>query len=248
MAFYEDWTFWAVIVAAMAIILSQIPPIHILMKRAKLDIELFSRIIITHKIGNPNVRCHLILSNVGGRLLRISDFKITVIKDGKIVATLPGQLYQPDPTNSAALLLTKFLLAPNDEWEATVNFLNYFSRSMEKKYKEAEAVLKKDILAKRETLENENSIVYADFENVKPFHEIFDEMFIWYSGEYELIVNVKIDKKNLELEKRYRFTLFESDSEELIRYKDVYNTGDGISYESGDYSGIAVQINETTSS
>jgi len=48
MVFYQDWTFWAVLVAAIAIILSQIPPIHVLIKRAKLDMELYSRINITH--------------------------------------------------------------------------------------------------------------------------------------------------------------------------------------------------------
>jgi len=66
MAFYENWAFWTVLIAAIAIILSQIPPIHILWKKAKLDIELYSRIIVTHKVGNPNLLCPLILSNVGG--------------------------------------------------------------------------------------------------------------------------------------------------------------------------------------
>lgn len=247
MAFYEDWTFWAVIVAATAIILSQIPPIHILVKSAKLDIELYSRIIVTHKVGNPNVRCHLILSNIGGRTLRIMGITITIIRDGKTVISLPGQLYQPDPNDSASLLLTKFILKPNDEWAATVNFLNYFSRSHEKKYKDAEAVLKKDIFEKREALADKKSLVYADSENVIPFNDFFDEMFIWTPGEYEMIVNVKLNKNISQQEKRYRFTLFESDSEELIKYKDVYNVGDGIFYETSDYRGIGVQITETFS-
>ena len=246
MNFYEDSGFWAVIVAAIAIILSQIPPVHILMKRAKLDIELFSRIIITHKVGNPNVRCHLILRNVGGRTLRIMGITITILRDGKKVATLPGQFYQPDPNEPAALLLTKFMLMPNDEWASSVNFLNYFSRSQEKKYKDAEAALKKDIFVKRETLADKNIVVFADPKYLTPILNIFEEIFIWNPGEYELIVSVNIDKKVSHLEKHYRFTLFESDSEELIRYKDVYNTGDGIYYESGEYSGITVQINETS--
>ena len=38
---YLDWSFWAVIVAIAAVVLSQIPPIHVLLKKAKLDLELY---------------------------------------------------------------------------------------------------------------------------------------------------------------------------------------------------------------
>ena len=66
---FSDWSFWAVIVAATAIVLSQIPPIHLLLKKAKIDLELHSRIVITHKVGNPNIVLPLIISNVGGRFV-----------------------------------------------------------------------------------------------------------------------------------------------------------------------------------
>ena len=115
MAFYQDWTFWAVLVAAIAFILSQIPPIYILLEKAKLDIELYSRIIVTHMVGNLNLRCHLILNNVGGRKLRRMGIAITIKRDGKYVDSLSGQIYHPDPNDPAALLSTKFLLETNDE-------------------------------------------------------------------------------------------------------------------------------------
>jgi len=150
-AFYQDWTFWTFVVAAVAIILSQIPPLHILLKKAKLDIELYSRINVTHKIGNPILRCHLILRNIGGRKLRVMGITIYVKRDGKDIASLPGQLYYLDPYDTTALLLTKFSLEPNEEWAHIVNFLSYFSRVQEKKYKAAESELKKDIFEKKRT-------------------------------------------------------------------------------------------------
>ena len=115
MAFYQDWTFWVVLAAAIAIILSQIPPIHILLEKAKLDIELYSRIIVTHMVVNLNLRCHLSLNNVGGRKLRIMGIPITIKRDGKNVDSHSRQIYYPDPNDPAALLLTKFLVEPNDE-------------------------------------------------------------------------------------------------------------------------------------
>jgi hypothetical protein len=47
-----DWSFWAVVVAAIAIVFSQLPPIHYLIKKVKIDLELYSKISITHKVGN----------------------------------------------------------------------------------------------------------------------------------------------------------------------------------------------------
>jgi len=71
--FYLDWTFWAVVVAFLALVLSQLPPIHIMLRRAKLDVEAYSRIHLTHKIGNPNAQLHLIISNVGGQEVKVKS-------------------------------------------------------------------------------------------------------------------------------------------------------------------------------
>jgi len=60
---YLNWSFWAVVFAAIAIALSQLPPIRLWFKKAKLEIELYSKIAITHKVGNPNLQLHLIINN-----------------------------------------------------------------------------------------------------------------------------------------------------------------------------------------
>jgi len=83
---YLNWTFWAVLVAALALLLSQLPPVHMLLKRAKLDMELHSRIHITHKVGNPNLQLHLILSNVGGKTIKIKGITSAIERDGKQIA------------------------------------------------------------------------------------------------------------------------------------------------------------------
>ena len=74
---YMDWSFWAVVIAFAALVLSQLPPIHVMLKRAKLDLELYSKISITHKLGNPNLQLHLILSNIGGRRVSVTDIKVS---------------------------------------------------------------------------------------------------------------------------------------------------------------------------
>ncbi|MFT5721376.1 MAG: hypothetical protein ACI9W6_001690, partial [Motiliproteus sp.] len=181
-----DWKFWSFVVAALALVLSQLPPINILLRKAKLDLDLYSRVSINHKIGNPTLMAHLIIRNVGGRKLRINSISINIIRDKKIIAALPAQNYLPDPKDAQGVLLTRFSLQPDEDWSYTVNFLNYFNREEEKKYKIAEKKLKDRIIELRKPLEKEQivEIVKAEAECCAPFFDFFNDKFIWKEGEY----------------------------------------------------------------
>ena len=50
---YQDLDFWTTTLSGIAIILSQIPPIRLWFKKAKIDFELHSKLAIMHKAGNP---------------------------------------------------------------------------------------------------------------------------------------------------------------------------------------------------
>lgn len=133
-----DWKFWSALIAFLALILSQLPPIHILVRRAKLDLEVYSRIMITHKVGNPNLQIHLILRNVGGRTIRVKKMYAKISRDDNSVMHLPAQNYVASPKDNQLVLLTSFDLKPRTEWSHLVNFLNYFDRNEEKLYREAQ--------------------------------------------------------------------------------------------------------------
>jgi len=119
---YMDWSFWAVVVAAIALVLSQLPPIHQLLRRAKIDVEPYSRIHISHKVGNPNVSLHLILTNLGGRSIRVKGITLRVTREGKEVSVLSAQNYYQNPSDKSTVLFTSFSLKPKDEWAHIVNF------------------------------------------------------------------------------------------------------------------------------
>ncbi len=242
MPFYLDWSFWAVIVAAIAIILSQLPPIHIIVRRAKIEMELYSRILVTHKVGNPNIQLHLILTNVGGRSVRIRSISLSLKRDGKEIGVLPAQNYLENPNDKTNVLLTSFELKSKDEWAHIVNFLNYFSRTDEKKYRNAEVLLKNDIQSKRILPDNKDRLVEADSKNVTALLEMFNEKFVWFPGDYELSVLAMTSDKKVNALKNYRFTLFESDSSELSKVKDDYKLGDGIYWNSENHPGVILQI------
>lgn len=226
---YLDWSFWAVAVAAIAVVLSQLPPIHVLVKRARIDFELYSKIAITHKVGNPNLQLHLLISNIGGRKVRIKNINAAMERDGKPVASLPVQNYLQNPNDQNTVLFTSFSLRPGDEWGHIINLLNLFGREDEKKYRALEAAMLADFRKKRiKTPEDQDEPIEHEKELVSPFIEFFREHFVWLPGEYRLTVYIATDQAKANISKSFRFTLFESHSDQLRAITDHYKYGGGI--------------------
>ncbi|MDP5215552.1 hypothetical protein ORJ66_21135 [Pseudoalteromonas tunicata] len=243
--FLSDWKFWSFTVAFAALILSQLPPINLWFKKAKLDLELYSRVHLTHKVGNPNVQMHMIIRNVGGRNVRIKSINIDIERDGKLVDSLEAQNYLPDPLNNQSVLFTSFSLEPNSEWSNRVNLLNFFDREEEKVYKNSEKNLREEILRLRKDLaENDKTIVQASDGFVKPFIEFFNKKFIWQPGDYKFHINIITASEDVYLKKSFRFTLFESQSDDLKSYAKDFNSGYGIMLDTNDHSGVLIQIEE----
>ena len=242
--FYTDWTFWAFSIAFVAVLLSQLPPVHHMLKRAKLDVELHSSIALTHMVGNPNINAYLIINNIGGRAIKVKGMKVIIKRDDLDVGIYPAQTYLQDQNDLNSILFTQFLLKPSDEWRHLVDFVNYFDRENNKKFKLLEAELKADINEQIKSFTNNDQLANAKQELVDPLVELFVKNFIWLPGQYtiELEVNTNIQRANII--KKYRFTLFESDSDELTKYTEEYKTGAGIYYPSATNKGIWVKITD----
>lgn len=243
--FYLDWSFWAVFIASLALLLSQLPPIHVILKKAKIDFELYSKISITHKVGNPNLQLHMIINNIGGRKVRIKGIEAKIIRDGNEIAILPAQNFLQEPSDKNNVLLTSFPLNPNEEWGHIVNLLKFYGREEEKSYRESEGNIKSDLFGKRKLVEGEiKELIEADNENVQPFITFFNDRFIWLSGEYELIIKVITDKDKSNIQKSYRFTLFEYYEQELRKITEEYKYGAGIYWDSATPQSVIVDIKE----
>ncbi|GAB2928372.1 hypothetical protein [Rheinheimera gaetbuli] len=238
-----DWKFWSVAISFTALVLSQLPPIHILMRKARLDLEVYSRIFITHKVGNPNLQVHLILRNVGGRSLRVRKIDVKIARDGQNIMYLPAQSYVSDPKDNQLVLLTSFNLKPEEEWNYLTSFLNYFDRNDEKTYREAELKLKNEIIRQKDE-HGEKHFALAPPEIVKPLNELFNRKYNWQPGDYSLEISIATDNSKANISKQFRFTIFESQSDSLIQHKEGYPSGAGIYWDSPVYAGIWVNVEE----
>lgn len=177
--FYLDWTFWTVIVSLLALLLSQFPPLHILLKPKRLDVEVHSRIVIHHKVGNPNLSVLISLRNAGGRELKVRSMQVDLERDEKSLVSLPAQGYFESQSSKTALLFVPFSLKPNESWQHTVSFCNVFDRATEKSYREAESYHRLDIMQKLRLRSSEEKVpAEADLRFVDPFVLIFHRLFM----------------------------------------------------------------------
>jgi hypothetical protein len=229
-----------------AIVLSQIPPVHLLLRPRRLDVEVHSRILLTHLVGNANLTLVVSVRNTGGRDLRVRGLRIDLMRDGKVLGSFPAQNYYETPSSTSLVLLVPFSLKRGEQWAQGVHFLNFFDRKTEKLFKESQSAISRDIRRRIDTRsEGDKNLVVAEPALVAPFEELFSRMFLWEAGEYVATLSVKAEPGSASYTKAYRFTLYESDMVELKRYAEEYKYGGGgITYNTPENAGIGVQLTE----
>ena len=242
--FYADWQFWSAIAALAALVLSQLPPVHVLLRRATLQCEAFSRLHVTHKVGNPNAQWHLIIENTGGRALRVKAIRLTFRRTGGQAFTLPAQNYLRTPDATENVMLAPFRLAPGEEWAHVLSFFNMYTRDDEREYRRLESSIRTDILRQKENTENKDLLCEASSGSVELAMSFFKNHFRWEAGEYDLELSVETDRREANLQRKYLFSLFESEAGELRAYSEGYKHGAGVCWASPAQPGILVPVKE----
>ena len=242
---YLDWTFWAAALSLVAIVLSQLPPVHLLLRPKRLEVEVHSRVQLSHMAGNPNAGVVVSIRNTGDRQLRIRSLALGVSRDAHAPLWLPGQGYFETPSSQSSVLFVPFTLKPGETWAHSVTFLNTFERQVEKLFREKLSTLEGDIRRKIwERSKDDREAVVAEPKNVSPFVDLFRRIFIWYPGEYIVELRVSAEPGSASFSKRYRFTLYESDTEDLRAYIDDYKFGTGLTSKADHHSGVSIPIVE----
>lgn len=225
---YLDWKFWSVVVSLTALVLSQLPPLHILVRRARITIECYSHMVILHRYGNPNAQLHVILANTGGRKVRITGLSLQLKGATGQPFTLPAANYLQEQGDKDSVLFTPFSLKPGDEWAHIVNFFPQITRQDDKLLRQSIAALRDDIAAKRRGLEDKAQDVKAEAVLVAPFTELFTRQFKWLPDDYEMTVSVVTEPPGAMAGQQFRMVVFESDTEQLRSSVPGYDFGYGI--------------------
>lgn len=230
--FYRDWTFWSLAVAFVSLAFSIGPLMWRWLRPPKLELDLYDRIALTHKVGNPNLQAHFIVSNTGGREVRVVAVTATVSKDNGPPHTLPARNYLPSvPSAGQTLVFAPFTLKSGDQWAQMVNFIASWGRENEQRYRTLQHELRANIEQKiaDRPQDQKPALVVADEAFFTPLLEMYhNNGNRWQVGQYELTVKVTTTSKRIRVERRYRFNLFETDAEELRKLTDDYKAGFGI--------------------
>ena len=243
--FYFDWTFWAVFLSLVAVVLSQLPPVRLLLRPKRLEVEVHSRILVSHTVGNPNAGMVLSVRNTGGRTLRVKSLTLRITRDGSQLTKLQGLNYFETASATAPILFVPYALNAGDTWTHSVVFFNDFDRLTEKYFRESQSALTADIrkrLAARP--ENDKSAVEADPKLVEPFYELYRRLFIWLPGEYVVALEVTTEPGSASFSKSYRFTLYESDTQDLEQATADYKFGAGISFSTASPARVNLPLTE----
>ncbi len=122
---------WKAIIALLALILSQFPPLTQMLRRKKLRMATPSKAQFTHVLGNTNLSLWLDLENVGGRPLTVRRIEVILARVNGPSQTLTAESFwltesfsTPKPTT---LFLGEISLKPGDKWSA---FLNFYDTSL----------------------------------------------------------------------------------------------------------------------
>ncbi len=223
--FYWNWTFWSMVVAFMAIVLSQLPPIKSWFKKAKLDLDVYENISVAHKVGNPNLTLHVIISNIGGRRVRVKNINVSLEKNGGQLITLPAKSYLQDQSDDKQMLFTGFSLLPNEEWGEIIRCYRTFNRNEEETLDRIIREMKEDYYTQTSDLVEPYPLIIHNNSLTRRAIDFFNSKFVWEVGEYIMSINVETMDKVADISKKFRFTIYESQRDDLREVTNKYEIG-----------------------
>jgi hypothetical protein len=243
-AFYADPKIWSVCIAGVALILSQFPPVHKMFRKGKLELDVYEKAHLTHSLGNPNLQFHLIINNVGGQKVTVEGIESELVFESQQPRKIKAQNFIKSDESNGQVLLTKFKINSGEEWAHLTNFFNDFSKAEEKESKTFIKKTRDEITEKFRTKPQNQDMVEISEPLVASIKSFFDKKFIWEAGEYSIKISIKCSDKSQNVSKNLRFTLFESDSDELREYTEKFKYGESVVYPSKRDVGIITSLKE----
>lgn len=222
--FYLNWTFWSFVVAFTALILSQLPKINVWFKGKKVDLEVHNRVTVTHSFGNPNINLYLGISNKGRAKIKFKKIELRISKERQTIANLICSSFFETSSSQSANLFFPFELSSDGSWDHSCWFMVDLDRNTEQKLRGLISALDTDISNKINAKTNKNELVEASSDLVEPLVECDEKAFIWEPGEYYIEIKL-LTEPFIEVTKKFRFTLFETDTKELKDYSNDYKYG-----------------------
>ena len=231
--FYLDWTFWSFVTAAVAIVLSQLPPISQLMSKLKLNFDVYGKLGVAQELSYPNVRALMGIRNTGAKPVRIESISAELFHEGKAIASLSGLFFWPAPDAKQSMFFTPLILQPGDEWIRNVDFMESLSQQADKSLAQLRADAREYLYTKTNARSMQfvppHSQVEVTSELQTRINRLLEKQFVWAVGEFEVVFCLRADGV-MNTTKRYRFTLHESDVKQMQDEMGRFKYGVGVAF------------------
>jgi hypothetical protein len=232
---FRDWNFWIALVALSALILSQLPPLRVLLRRTRLIMQPYDRLNVTHTLGNPNVNLHVQLLNDGGRAVRIRSLALEISADDSTKLSLSAQTFTRADGTPGTFLFIPFRLEPDKDWANVVAFFTPFNmtdeRAASKLIKELRADVDLKLTNRSQEARDRKDLAEADPACVAKAQEFFRSHNKWRPGEYNAALKVHCTPESASQICKFRFTLFEADVQEFEDRASRFKYGAGVYYK-----------------
>src|SRR5262245_10091606 len=102
---------WSAIIAAIAVVLSQLPPVREMVKRRRIRIIMPEQFMLYHFLGNIQMNLFLVIQNTGGKAVSIAKIDCIITDGSSSRWDLPAHSYYSRlPPSQAGLPAPELLL------------------------------------------------------------------------------------------------------------------------------------------
>lgn len=227
-------------VAFLALVLSQLPPLQVIFKGTKIKIVGSDQVSISHFLGGIHLVFFLNIYNTGGRSTSISKIDCVIKSDDGLLLHLPAQrYYSRQPSNQTNHQVLEYFmglipLKPEETWSETVHCFSLWTQEEEKQVNDIILKTRSDIGAKQMVLADKNVWVEANENIVIEAKSFFENKFNLKTGNYRLLVAIISESNQILSTSGYNFNLYENHIQALRGCTERYKYGEGIYFPSSD--------------
>lgn len=237
MPWYKNSSLWSAMLAALALVLSQLPPISKWFANPRLEIIHADRIGINNNIGVLGFNLPIELDNKGNISLDVKSIHFEVIEPDGVIKNYFAESFSKPSTNGAPALnlpITSININEKKLWSEFVYFSQNIDPTTEEDLNNIRLSVSQSIY---NDLDNKRSI--GDYsrgeatpEITKKAEDYFNSRFNLKKGEYK----TKLIVKTAQVEKPYiiesKFTIYDYHIETVKAQADDYKYGAGIYFPS----------------
>jgi len=171
---------------------------------------------------------------------------LELFPDDGTTISLPAQTYARPDGAPGNFLFTPFSLEPDKQWTNFIAFFAPLSMNDERSSRQVIKDLRADIRAKIRNLSKEardrDEFVEGDAKLVEKLQEFFRSHRKWRPGEYTAALKILCEPERASQVRKFRFTLFEADIQDLDERAARYKFGAGAYFTDAEQTEVYPRI------